>query len=175
MPNLSPRRATAVSSLVFIACLLALAPSTAHGTVAGLRTFPLTRSNVHRFVGIQGDVGHSFSASELTAIARSSDIVLGLEQQLKKYGPRLRAVHPHIRLFVYVNGMFAQSTQGRTFPHSWYLHDAHGNQIRSRTHGNFLMNPLSTSKYGGRKGWAHYVAHTCVSKMKGVRGASGCF
>jgi hypothetical protein len=175
MPNVSPRRATAVLSLVLITCLLALTPSTAHGAVAGLRSFPLTRSNVHRFVGIQGDVGHSFSASELTAIGRSADIVMGLEQQIKKYGPKLRAVHPHIRLFVYVNGMFAQSSQGRTFPHSWYLHDAHGNQIRSHTHGNFLMNPLSTSRYGGRKGWAHYVAHTCVSKVKAARIASGCF
>ena len=169
----SPRRVTAGTSLAFIACLLLFA-SPAHAAVAGLRAFPATHRNIHRFVGIQGDMSHSFSGSELTAIARSADLVIGLEQQIKHYGPRLRAVNPHIRLFVYVNGMFAKSNQASTFPRSWYLHDAHGNLIRSRTHRNVLMNPRSTKRYAGRRGWARYVAHRCASKVKAAH-ANGCF
>ena len=137
--------------------------------------FPTTASNVHRFVGITGDVGHTFTQSELTAIGSQNDIVIALPIQVNKYGAALRAVNPNIRFFVYQNGMFAQSDQGSTYPSSWYLRSATGAQIVSKSNKNYLMNPFSTANYGGDAGWAAYVAHRCASKIAQAPLASGCF
>jgi len=138
-------------------------------------TFPSSAAGVHAFTGLQGDQSHTFTASELSAIGQQSDVVVGLAVQLKQYGLALRAANPSVRLFVYQNGMFAQSNQGSTFPSSWYLHDASGGKIMSKTNKNFLMNPMSTQSYGGDAGWAAYVAHQCVTKMAQAPLSNGCF
>src|SRR6478735_5695966 len=109
------------SLAALIAAMAALAaPASAR------RALPSTRAGIHQFTGIQGRAGHNFTASELKTIGRTSDIVTGLSVQLRKYGARLRRANPRLRMFVYVNGMFAQSNQANTFPNSWYLHDAAG-------------------------------------------------
>lgn len=139
------------------------------------RVLPSTRSGIHQFTGIQGRASHNFSASELKTIGRSSDIVTGLSVQIRQYGARLRGANPRLRMFVYVNGMFAQSNQASAFPNSWYLHDAGGHKITSGTHGNYLMNPFSRKRSHGVRGWAAYVTHQCVVKRREARFARGCF
>lgn len=169
------RRHLIGAGILGLACVAAGlgAAKTAHGAVGS--AFPSTAAGVHRFTGIQGRSGHNFTSSELSAIGRQSDIVVGLAVQLKKYGPALRNANPNVRLFVYVNGMFAQSKQGSSFPTSWYLHDAAGRKITSKTNKNYLMNPLSSTKSGSDAGWAAYVARQCVDKKAQAGNAAGCF
>ena len=139
------------------------------------RVLPSTRSGIHQFTGIQARISHNFTASELTTIGRTSDIVTGLAVQIHRYGPRMRHANRRLRMFVYVNGMFAQSNQASAFPNSWYLHDAGGHKITSGTHGNFLMNPFSRKRSHGVRGWAAYVTHKCVVKRREARFARGCY
>ena len=55
----------------------------------------------------------------------------------------MRRAHPGLTLLAYLNGTFAQSVQGRTYPASWYLRDASGRRVRSREWGNYLMDPAN--------------------------------
>src|SRR3954465_374056 len=92
------------------------------------RVLPSTRAGIHQFTGIQGRISHNFTASELKTIGRTSDIVTGLSVQIRKYGAQLRRAHPRLRMFVYVNGMFAQSNQASAFPNGWDPHAPTGPQ-----------------------------------------------
>jgi hypothetical protein len=143
--------------------------------VLSTTAFPVTTSNIHRFVGIHTMVSHTFTQSELTAIGGQNDIVVALPIQVNKYGAALRAVNPNIRFFVYQNGMFAQSDQGSAFPNSWYLKSATGAKIQSKSNKNYLMNPFSTAVSGPDAGWAAYVADRCASKLAQAPLASGCY
>jgi hypothetical protein len=139
------------------------------------RVLPSTRAGIHQFTGIQGRISHSFTASELKTIGRTSDIVTGLSVQIRKYGTQLRQANSRLRMFVYVNGMFAQSSQASAFPNGWYLHDAGGHKITSHTNHNYLMNPFSRARAKGANGWAAYVTHQCLEKRRQARYARGCF
>jgi hypothetical protein len=169
----SGRRLAALVGTATLAAFLG-SGGAANGSLSS-STFPSTASSVHAYTGLQGHQNHTFTASELSAIGQQSDIVVGLAVQLKQYGSALRAANPSVRLFVYQNGMFAQSNQGSTFPGSWYLHNAAGGKIMSKTNKNFLMNPMSTRAYGGDAGWAAYVAHQCVTKIAQAPLSNGCF
>jgi len=140
-------RATALAA-ISAAALLAAVPASASPAAA----FTSTAANIHRFVGIQTQVGHTFTATELNAIGAQNDIVVALPIQVNKYGPALRAVNPAIRFYVYQNGMLAGADQANAFPSSWYLHSASGAKIQSKSNKNYLMNPLSTAVSGGDAG-----------------------
>ena len=163
-------RATALAA-ISAAALLAAVPASASPAAA----FTSTAANIHRFVGIQTQVGHTFTAAELNAIGAQNDIVVALPIQVNKYGPALRAVNPAIRFYVYQNGMLAGADQANAFPSSWYLHSLTGAKIQSKSNKNYLMNPFSTAVSGGDAGWAAYVAHRCASKIAQAPLASGCF
>src|SRR4029079_1981792 len=163
-------RATALAA-ISAAALLAAVPASASPAAA----FTSTAANIHRFVGIQTQVGHTFTAAELNAIGAQNDIVVALPIQVNKYGPALRAVNPAIRFYVYQNGMLAGGDQANAFPSSWYLHSLTGAKIQSKSNKNYLMNPFSTAVSGGDAGWAAYVAHRCASKIAQAPLASGCF
>src|SRR6478609_5429082 len=157
------------------AILAALVAATAAlpAPASARRALPSTRAGIHQYTGIQGRISHNFTASELKTIGRTSDIVTGLSVQIRRYGARLRSAHRRLRMFVYVNGMFARS--GSAFPNGWYLHDAAGRKITSRTNHNYLMNPFSRARAQGVRGWAAYVTHQCVVKRRHSRYAQGCF
>jgi hypothetical protein len=140
-----------------------------------LQSLPATTTGIHRFMGIQGDAGHNFTSSELTAIATEDDILVALQVQISKYGGALRAANPGLRMFAYQNGMFAQSNQGSTYPSSWYLQDRYGKKVQSKSNHNYLMNPYSTATYQGSAGWAAYVAAQCASKVAAAPLATGCY
>jgi len=140
-----------------------------------LQSIPATTTGIHRFMGIQGDVGHNFTASELTTIAKEDDILVALQVQISKYGGALRAANPGLRMFAYQNGMFAQSNQGSTFPSSWYLRDRSGAKVQSNSNHNYLMNPYSTATYQGSAGWAAYVGAQCKAKVSAAPLATGCY
>ena len=160
--------------MAILAALVAMVAALA-APASARRVLPSTRAGIHQFTGIQGRTGHNFTASELKTIGRSSDIVTGLAVQIRQYGARLRRANRRLRMFVYVNGMFAQSNQGSAFPNGWYLHDAGGHKITSGSHHNYLMNPFSRTRAHGVRGWAAYVTHQCVVKRRDSRYARGCF
>jgi hypothetical protein len=170
-----PIRHAAIAALaVQLAGLTSAAAPRAQAAVS-LQSFPATTAGIHRFMGIQSDPGHSFTASELAAIAKEDDILVALQVQISKYGAALRATNPGLRMFAYQNGMFAQSNQGSTFPNSWYLYDRYGKKVQSKSNHNYLMNPYSTATYQGSAGWAAYVAHQCQAKVAAASLATGCY
>jgi Hypothetical glycosyl hydrolase family 15 len=63
-------------------------------------------------------------------------------------------IDPHLRLLVYMNAAFAQSSEGDTYPDSWYARDAHGSKIRSVDFGNWLMDV-------SERGWIRDRATRC--------------
>jgi hypothetical protein len=173
----SQRCRAAVLAGAVLAAAVVLSPSsptTARAAVAS-QVLPSTASGIHEFTGIQGDVGHNFTASELATIAAHADIVVALQIQIAQYGAALHADNPGIKLFAYQNGMFAQSSQGSTFPKTWYLYDRSGGKVMSKSNHNYLMNPLSTAPYMGAAGWAAYVASQCASKVASAPFTNGCY
>ena len=66
-------RATALAA-ISAAALLAAVPASASPAAA----FTSTAANIHRFVGIQTQVGHTFTAAGLNAIGAQNDIVVAL-------------------------------------------------------------------------------------------------
>src|SRR5690242_3147025 len=134
-----------------------------------------TSTGLHLFTGIQGDVGHNFTTTELAGIARQSDVVVGLAVQIKRYAPILQSVKPSIQLYVYTNGMFGQAKDCGSYPSSWKLHTSSGATIVSKTNKNCLMNPYSTQSYGGHAGWTAQVVATCKADLAKAPAASGCF
>jgi Hypothetical glycosyl hydrolase family 15 len=163
------RKATVAS--VGLICAATMSPAAG----ANAQVVLPTASGIHRFTGLQGHIGHRFTAAELSAIGHQSDIVNGLAVQIRSYGAALKKANPRIRLFVYVNGMFAQSNQANAFPPSWYLHDGNGNKITSGTNHNYLMNPFSRALFQGHSGWAAFVAYQCAAKINESRFGYGCF
>ena len=161
----------AIAASVGLICAVTMSPA----PDANARVVLPTASGIHRFTGLQGHIGHRFTAAELSVIGHQSDIVNGLAVQIRSYGAALKRANPRIRLFVYVNGMFAQSNQANAFPPSWYLHDQNGNKITSGTHHNYLMNPFSRTLFHGHGGWAAFVAYQCAVKLKESRLGYGCF
>ncbi|MGN6379240.1 MAG: putative glycoside hydrolase [Gaiellales bacterium] len=152
---------------------ISVQPATA--APASSPAFASTSSGLHLFSGIQGDVGHNFTTTELTGIARQSDVVVGLAIQLKQYAATLRAVKPSIQLYVYTNGMFGQAKDCGSYPSSWKLHTSSGATIVSKTNKNCLMNPYSTQSYGGHAGWTAQVVATCKADLAAAPAANGCF
>jgi hypothetical protein len=161
------------AAAIFVCAVFALPvdPASA-GAGAGIAS---TSNGLHLFTGIQGDVGHNFTNTELTGIAQQSSVVVGLAVQLKQYTATLRAANPSIQLYVYTNGMFGQSKDCKSYPSSWKLHTSTGADVVSKTNHNCLMNPYSTQSYGGHAGWVAQVVATCKADLATAPAANGCF
>src|SRR5690242_601080 len=136
-------------------------------TAAAVSPLPSTLGGVHGYTGLQGHSDHHFTAGELRTIARQSDIVVGLPNQIHSYGHTLRLYHAGIRFYVYQNGMFGQAQNCSSFPASWKLHDKAGHIIYSRSFHNCLMNPFS--------GWTARVLAECRAGLRIAPSARGCF
>jgi hypothetical protein len=76
----------------------------------------------------------------------------------------MRSTNPNLRVFVYVQGMFA--TQGN-LPSSWYAHSGSGAKIKSEQFGTYLMNPKSS-------GWRDSRLSECRQKLSSSH-YDGCF
>lgn len=81
------------------------------------------------------------------------------------YGPNvaaMRRANPDLWLSGYLNGAYAQRTQATAYPDAWYLRDAHGEKVRSKGYGNFLMDVSNP-------GWINDVAN----RARAMLGAGG--
>jgi putative glycosyl hydrolase-like family 15 (GHL15) protein len=111
-------------------------------------------------------------------LATRHDLITGVPGQFAEFVPEMRAANPNLRLFAYLNGMFAQSGQGSLFPESWYMRDAHGSKLQSTGYGNYLMDPRATTPVtiGGTtySGWTDWVRRQCKQALERYH-FDGCF
>jgi hypothetical protein len=96
--------------------------------------------------------------------AREFDVVIAHVGTYDNYVGAMKSVNPNLRLFVYVQGMFA--TEGN-LPSSWYAHNASGGKIKSQDFGTYLMNPKSS-------GWRDDRLAECRHKIADSH-YDGCF
>jgi hypothetical protein len=166
--------------LAMTAALLTGGTSAAAGSPTGADTaFAPTTNGVHRVLSMQMYGKRIPDAATALRIATSHDIVSMNKGQLGTFGPAMKAANPNLRIFLYLNGMFAQKNQGTAFPAAWYMTAADGSKIRSAGYGNYLMDPRSAAPMasGGvtYAGWSDYVAKRCAETIKSTPGSDGCF
>jgi hypothetical protein len=94
-------------------------------------------------------------------LADAVDLLAVTPAQLGGFADEMHAANPDLRIFLYQNGMFAQSGQGTFFPASWYMASRSGTHVQSKGYGNYLMDPRSSASFttGGvtYNGWKDWV------------------
>lgn len=105
-------------------------------------------------------------AQALTA-ARNYDLILATKNSYPPFVAQMRQVNPGLRLVVYLNGTYAQSDQGAAYPDAWYARAADGSKVRSKSSGNYLMDPTS-------QGWINDRIQTCA-QYAASSGYDGCY
>lgn len=79
----------------------------------------------------------------------------------------------------YVNSMFAQASQGGTFPAAWYMKNAAGSKLVSKGYGNFLMNPRGAASFtdgdGTYANWKAYVVKQAQLAKAAATDVDGVF
>lgn len=101
------------------------------------------------------------------ADASNFDVIIAHPVAYEASVPAMRAVNPHLTLLSYQNAVFAQPDQGSAFPASWYEYDIHGNPVRNKVSGNYLMNPTVS-------GWTSYEATQCQQNIS-ASAYDGCY
>jgi hypothetical protein len=166
--------------LALAAALLTGGTAAAAGSPTGAdAVFAPTTNGVHRMLSMQMYGTRIPDAATALRIAASHDIISLNPGQLGTFGPAMKAANPNLRIFLYLNGMFAQRNQGSVFPAAWYMRAADGTKIQSAGYGNYLMDPRSAAPFtsGGvtYAGWSDYVALRCTAMLKSTPGSDGCF
>jgi hypothetical protein len=96
--------------------------------------------------------------------ANDFDVVIAHEGTYDNYMSAMKAANPNLRVFVYVQGMFATESN---LPSTWYAHNKYGAKIKSDTFGTYLMNPKSS-------GWRDSRLAECRRKLTDSH-YDGCF
>jgi hypothetical protein len=130
--------------------------STGNGAVAPNTPVPSSGAfvgsshTVGHFAYMQENAGHKPSASEALSLAKTYDVIVALPGQLGSNMPAMRKANPGITLLGYLNGSYAQSSEGSKYPSSWYATTKSGSKIRSAGFGNYLMRPDNSGWQGSR-------------------------
>lgn len=106
------------------------------------------------------------TATQAVNDARTFDVLVARQNTYKDHVGAMMQANPDLVLMAYMNGTFAQRSQGSTFPSSWYLRDAQGRKVTSRGYGNYLMNPRDP-------GWIKNRIDFCRTQMQRT-GYKGC-
>lgn len=134
----------------------------------GIRTWvPLSEQS--------GDLG-TVSRTTALSIAKSYDLVTAHRDTFKGHVPAMKTANPGLKVLFYSNAMFGQTEMGPPFfPASWYSYDANRQPVRSRAHGNYMMNPRSLpSPTGAFDSWANDRYRHCKVGLD-ASGYDGCF
>jgi len=115
-------------------------------------TWPVRSGALQRWApgNMAWDAQKVMTESSAVSVARSYDVVMGTETTFGGYVPAMRAANPNLQLFGYMNGVYAQKSEGARYPESWYAHDANGNRVTSRSFGNFMMDMSNPSWWADR-------------------------
>jgi hypothetical protein len=102
--------------------------------------------------------------------ARNYNWIVALKQTFAPYLSAMRSANPTLKVFAYMNGVYAQSNQGPgtgSYPNAWYARDVAGNFISSRSFGNWLMDPTNSA-------WVTDRAQACGQAIA-ASGYDGCY
>jgi hypothetical protein len=174
-------RRCSVGLLAAAAVLATAVPAQAAPLFTASQVLAPTSGDVNQGLSMQMYGGRIPDLATAQRIALSHTTVSLGPAQLNGFGPAMKRANPNLRIFLYMNGMYAGSSQGSVFPSSWYMHAKDGTRIQSAGYGNYLMDPRSTTQYtsGGvtYTGWADWVAHRCKAQLvaAGPGAADGCF
>ena len=174
-------RRRGVGLLAAAAVLVTAAPAEATPLYTASQVLAPTTSNINQGLSMQMYGGRIPDLATAQKIALSHTTISLGPAQLNGFGPAMKRANPNLRIFLYLNGMYAGASQGSLFPSSWYMHAKDGSTIQSVGYGNYLMDPRSTAPYtaGGvtYAGWADWVAHKCKAQLTaaGAGAADGCF
>jgi len=108
----------------------------------GATTWPVRTGALQRWApgNMAWDAEKVMTESTAVSVARAYDVVMGTKTTFRGFVPAMRAANPNLRLFLYMNGVYAQSTEAARYPESWYAHDANGARVKSRSFGNYMMD-----------------------------------
>lgn len=142
------------------ACLLCLAVTLPAAPSDAATTWPLRPGAMQRWApgNMASDAGNVMTQTTAVSVARAYDVVTGTRGTFRGHVPAMRAANPNLRLFAYMNAVYAQSTEGSKYPESWYAHDANGNRVRSRSFGNYMMDMSNPQWWADR-------ANTCAALL----------
>jgi Hypothetical glycosyl hydrolase family 15 len=136
------------------------------GQLQGAADIAASGSGVLRRYFPQYMISAKYSQAQAVAIAQEFDIIAARNGAFTPYVSAMKAAHPSLLLVVGLNGMFDTSGGGSAYPASWYAHDAHGNRIRSRNFGFYLMDPTNPL-------WPVQDAKNCTALIAASK-YSGC-
>jgi hypothetical protein len=163
-----------VSLLLFVLAAALVAGSTAPASASP----PASGSDIRLGLSLQMYSGRITSAEQAQTLAKAHSVISMRSDQLGPYGPVMHSANPDLRLYAYLNGMFAQAPEGKHFPKAWYMKDRNGKRIRSRGWGNWLMDPRGRATHTelGRtaQSWGDWVAERCRLLVAGGQ-FDGCF
>ena len=108
---------------------------------------------------------HSYSRAEALAHAREFDVIVAISGSFREHVGAMRQANPRLRILAYQNGGY--SSTGRSYPEAWYAHTATGARIRSRDHGNYLMQIANPN-------YVRHVISECRDHLDASR-YDGCF
>ena len=120
---------------------------------------------IGHFTYMQENARHKPGATEAVTLAKTYDVIVALPGQLGSHIPAMRKANPSITILGYLNGSYAQSTEGSKYPSSWYATTKSGSKIRSVGYGNYLMRPDNA-------GWQANRAAECKKII--ASGYMGC-
>lgn len=163
-------------SLLVLVIAAAIAAGSSATTTAVAATQPADAVRLGLSMQMYG--GRISSLAQAESLAKAHSVISMRSEQLGPWGPAMHAANPSLRLYVYLNGMFAQAPEGDRFPKAWYMKDRKGHRIRSRGWGNWLMDPrgrAAFTAYGMTfQSWKDYVAERCRLLVAGGQ-FDGCF
>jgi hypothetical protein len=108
-----------------------------------------------------------YTLEESVDQAKRFDLIVANKSVYGDNVPAMKAANPNLDLVAYVNGAYAQKSEGTAFPDAWYLRDATGAKVRSNGYGNFLMDVSNP-------GWIKSVFNRCNAIIVN-QGYEGCF
>jgi len=154
--------ASATTTLLALATLTALAVVPAPAMAAP--------PAADRFLKVYAPENESFAGArtltQALADAETYDLITAKANTYKANLDAMRVVNPDLVVLVYMNGTFAQRTEGTRYPESWYARDAYGRKVTSKGYGNYLMNPLSPE-------WIQDRVNQCNTQLQATR-YDGC-
>jgi hypothetical protein len=87
----------------------------------------------------------NYSSTEALSMAKRFNLIAGTPSAFSSYALQMKAANPKLSLLTYANATFLPASRVASTPASEFAHDVHGNKIRSKAFGTYLMEPSSAA------------------------------
>ena len=125
-----------------------------------------TTRHLKTFVAENENRTHVRTRAQALEDATNFDVISALPGTYRDHIVAMRQANPGLVVVAYMNGTFAQKSQGTSYPASWYARDKTGQKIQSRGFGNYLMRP-------NEPGWINDRVAACRALIQ-QSGYHGC-